>query len=313
MKIKSLLALLAVLLLSGSLSLMAQEDGGQDTENLDDEDSITLTVDGLERSFYAHVPPAYDEAESYPLVIGLHGAGGSAVDMAYFTDMIGLADEYGFLLAFPNAVDARWSYLDVPLDAGDPNVDDVKFISEMIDWFGTTYSLDADRVYAMGYSNGGLMATRLRCSLQDKVTAIAVVGATMTFGLAQECLEADPMPYMLILGTQDTAFPWMGITQIEDGILYGSFSLAQTTSFMGSLNRCIAQPEVEPVAIEESPVGVLEQSYTQCAEEMLLYALIDFGHDWPSTPRIVLRYGAVGTIEQGMWEFFERHTRAGDN
>lgn len=299
---KAVFVICLLLLLHIVNPALAQESGGE-----------TITHDGIERTYYVYVPESYDGSQAVPLVIGLHGAGGSAVEMAYFTNLDDIADVNGFLLVYPNAIDARWDYLDVPLEEGDTVVDDVGFIGALIDKMTEDYRIDESRVYVFGFSNGGLMSVRLRCALADRLAAVAAIGATMTFGLSQECLTVDPLPYFLALGTQDSAFPWQGQIEVENGVMYGTFSLSQTISFMVSINACDATPEVNPVAIPNSPVGVIRQVHNSCADgaEVVFYALIDLDHTWPTTPVIVLESGETGSIEQAMWEFFARHARKG--
>lgn len=296
------IVLILIVMLFVSNVVNGQEDG-----------AASLIHDDLERTYYVFVPDDYDEAEPVPLVIGLHGAGGSAVEMAYFTNLDGIANDNGFILVYANAADGRWSYLDVPLDAQDTVHDDEGFIGALIDTMKEQYAIDENRVYVFGFSNGGLMTVRLRCTLTKRLAAVATIGATMTVGLSQQCLEADPLPYFIALGTEDSAFPWQGVMQVENGTMYGSFSVAQTISFMASLNGCAAAPEVNPVAVQDSPVGVLRQAHTNCTDnaDILLYALINLDHVWPTTPLIVLESGETGSIEQAMWEFFARQEREG--
>ena len=274
------------------------------------QDGNILIHDGEERTYYVAVPENY-AGDPTPLILALHGAGGSGLEIAFSTLWARLADLDDYIVAFPDGIDKRWSYLDIPVTADDTNPDDVGFLTALIDKLSEDYAIDTDQIYIVGFSNGGLMAGRLRCALDDQLAAVAAIGATMTFGIAQECLEADPLPFMMILGTQDAAFPFQGEIRAESGTIRGSFSFAQTLSFMASLNGCIQEPEYNSIAAEQSRFNIVEEAYRNCANgtEVVAYGIVDMQHTWPHPAVVRLQSGAPGRIEQAIWQFFSQHER----
>ncbi|UCE26200.1 MAG: phospholipase, partial [Candidatus Coatesbacteria bacterium] len=69
----------------------------------------TITVDGVEREYYVHVPEGYDGPEPVPLVLALHGGGGKAEKMDKLTGFNDVADREGFIVVYPQGEDKHWN------------------------------------------------------------------------------------------------------------------------------------------------------------------------------------------------------------
>ena len=112
----------------------------------------TLTSQGVERSYRLRAPPSFHNAERAPLVVVLHGATGNAgrVELRYHWDS--LSDRDGFFVVYPQGVLDQWN---AALDPG--GVDDVGFLTALIDHLVRTFPIDPNRVYVAGMSNGGAM------------------------------------------------------------------------------------------------------------------------------------------------------------
>ncbi len=270
----------------------------------------TLDHDGLARTYELYIPEDYSEAVPVPLMIVLHGAGGDGRGIANGVGFNALADEEGFIVAYPDAIGARWSYLDVPIDAQDSMADDLGYINALIDTLSIEYVINENRVYIVGFSNGGIMAGRLRCDADDRIAGVMVVAATMTFGISQTCLDAAPMPFALILGTEDQVFPLTGILQVENGMMYGSFSVPQTLSFMGSLNGCSLTQQAAQISAEGSPVRVFKQM-PQCppTAPVVFYGILAGDHRWPGGLNILDADGQIITMEAEIWRFLSAYER----
>jgi len=142
----------------------------------------SLKHDAKERTFHVHLPPSYyNTKDNLPLVIGLHGGGGSGVQFEAQTDLDAKADAENFIIVYPdgltnpNATTTRtWNAGKCcAQNASTLNVDDVGFISDLIDQLKTTYRVDAKRVYATGHSNGAMLCYRLASELSSKLAAVA--------------------------------------------------------------------------------------------------------------------------------------------
>lgn len=300
--VKHFVIFLIALLLGATLPVAAQ----------DNMSAGTLVHDGLERSYLTVLPPGYDAAQPAPLVIVLHGATMDGVSMMLVSEFNESAAAAGHILVYPNGIGGRWNSSAEP-DPENNIPDDVGFVNALIDEMAANYAIDLNRVYVTGYSNGGRMAYKLGCQMADRVAAVAVWAATPRFQTAQECVDLNPapVPYLIIWGTRDSAFPWQGYAVIEEGVLDGAFSASQMMSFLPDLNGCERPSQTDIVAAEDSPVNVIRDSFTTCQNgvEVTLYALIDADHSWPVRPVVLLENGEPGTLREAAWEFFGRHTR----
>lgn len=297
------LAFLGVILLLCALPLKAQ--------GTSDPRIVTLAHGGYERSYILYVPAEVQSPA--PLVIALHGAGGVGAEMLAYSGLTELADSVGFVVAFPDGIQQGWNYLEADqLHPSDLYTDDLGFLRVLIPHVGQQVPIDEDRVYIIGFSNGGLLALRAGCSLQDTVAAVAIYGANFRERLVEHCLNAKPYPFLFVLGMRDEAFPWAGEVWFNaSGDFRSTFSMQQTLTLLTSLNRCLRQGESQPVNLENAPIRVVRNSYSACADnsEIVLYGLVDFGHQWAGRMPIILPNGATGTINEAVWEFFQQHPR----
>ncbi|MFZ5470257.1 MAG: alpha/beta hydrolase family esterase [Myxococcota bacterium] len=139
----------------------------------------------------------------------LHGGGGNAEDTQNAMGLDAIADAEGFIAVYPNGTGrkvlgklfATWSSDEQCCgDALKENVDDVAFISLLIDTLVKEQQVDPKRVYATGLSNGGNMSHRLGCELAQKLAAIAPMGALRVLA---GCAPSRPVPVMIVHGTAD--------------------------------------------------------------------------------------------------------------
>jgi polyhydroxybutyrate depolymerase len=85
-----------------------------------------------------------------------------------------VANEEGFIVAYPDGVENSWNgavqVLDTP--AAERDLDDVGFLSALIDQLSSEFSIDPSGVYATGISNGGQMAYRLAEDLGERIAPL---------------------------------------------------------------------------------------------------------------------------------------------
>lgn len=175
------------------------------------------TIGPDDRRARVTLPNGYDEAESYPVVMLLHGYGASGlIQGAYFT-IPALARDMGFIGIIPDGTtDAGgnqfWNATDACCDFGPTGVDDVAYLSDLIDEALETYAADPDRVYLIGHSNGGFMSYRMACDASDKIAGlVSLAGAT--WGDPMDCGEPTrPVSVLQIHGTADGTIAYSGGT-----------------------------------------------------------------------------------------------------
>ena len=139
----------------------------------------TLVHEGVERRYLLHRPSQRETGTLAPLVLVLHGGGGTPEQMDRGTNhaMSAEASRRGFLLVFPEGMERAWNdgrteHLRKPLGRKEAH-DDVGFLSALIDRMVAEHGADPERVYATGISNGGFMSVRLAMELSGKVAAVA--------------------------------------------------------------------------------------------------------------------------------------------
>ncbi|HEY9066841.1 MAG TPA: hypothetical protein VIO33_17795 [Burkholderiaceae bacterium] len=137
----------------------------------------SLTSDGVQRTYWVEMPANYDPNKTYPVVIGLHWRGGSADEVHGWTGFFGLKNEYGNNAIFvaPQGLDAGWA---------NPGDRDIRFMRSMISQVQHGACTDIQRVFATGFSFGGMMSNAIGCQMGDVVRAIAPMAGSLWSGCA---------------------------------------------------------------------------------------------------------------------------------
>src|SRR5690242_12807999 len=129
-----------------------------------------ITVDGTNRTYHLFIPDHSDPNKKLPLVIMLHGGGGTGEQMIRFTHFNDLAEEDTFLVVYPDGLHRAWN--DHRIGEKLPHEqDDVKFISMLIDELVEHHQADPKRVFATGISNGAIFSLFLAQELSEKILA----------------------------------------------------------------------------------------------------------------------------------------------
>ncbi len=223
----------------------------------------SIMHDGLEREYIMYVPSS--SGPNGPLVFSLHGYDVPAEDHMNFTFMKEVADTAGFIVCYPKAIDNKWNsgtFLSTP------NVDDVGFISALIDTLQADYAIDLDRIYVFGFSNGGSMTFRLACELNDRFAKAASVSGAMT---TASCNSAFPIPMLFMHGTADQTVFYHDVEETMDQWL--------------AINGCVLPadtirlPDIDPWDGGYIDVFI----HRNCTENssVLLYKMYGGGHTWP--------------------------------
>lgn len=138
--------------------------------------SSNFLIDGVQRNFTYYMPVNYGKRDIYPLVIILHDTGKSSQDVikSYGDKIQTMADSFSCIVIYPDAVAGRWNDKMSESFPATDTINDVGFISILIDYFRDVYYCDTKRVYVAGLGNSGKLAYRLSCDIAFKITAIAV-------------------------------------------------------------------------------------------------------------------------------------------
>ena len=204
---------------------------------------VPLVAQG--RSFNVHVPASYDEAESMPAVVLLHGYSGTGDWAEAYMRFEPLSEKRGFLYLHPdglfdclepprrfwNATDACCNFCSLPID-------DVGFLEAVLDELEARFNVDPKRIYFVGHSNGGFMAYRMACEVPDRIAAIVSL-AGATWDASQACAAAKPVHVLQIHGTNDDTILYEG-----GNILFSTYPGAlETVEMWADSNGCALTPD----------------------------------------------------------------------
>jgi polyhydroxybutyrate depolymerase len=176
----------------------------------------TTTVDsffvgGKWRSYRIYKPNIYTGVTPVPLILNFHGYTSNAFQQQYYGNFMPVADTANFIIVHPQGTNDP-VYNTPYWNAGiyGTGVNDVQFISQLIDTIKAGFNIDPSSVYSTGLSNGGFMSNYLACNLSNKIAAIASVAGTMFTGWYGSCLPGRPVPALHIHGTNDPTVPYNG-------------------------------------------------------------------------------------------------------
>jgi polyhydroxybutyrate depolymerase len=158
--------------------------------------------------------------------------------------------------------------------------DDVEFLNQMLDQMAAKFSVDADRIYATGLSEGGFMAMRVGCAMADRIAAIAPVGAAMPKTMI--CLPSRPVPVVMINGTSDPIVPHGGGT--EHNLQLPVLSVDDTAKAWGRIDRCAEKPAYSKLpAREKGGMETKIETYDGCHQDaqVVSYSVKGGGNTWP--------------------------------
>jgi polyhydroxybutyrate depolymerase len=236
--------------------------------------TISLSIDGVERSSLLHVPQGLAAGTPLPLVVVFHGAFMDGPQMVEVTGFSDRADSDGFLVAYPSAVGERSAW-NTPEAAG--QADDVAFERALVDEIETSYCVDQHRVYAAGLSMGGAMAQLAACR-DKRIVAIALVAAV--HGVAgTQCLPRRDVPAVSVHGMLDPLVPWRGglnpLPEFADHPAYDD--VLEWAGTWAARNGCDRRPH------ELEPVGdwVVPFEWKRCRAQVVVYRVGNGGHNWP--------------------------------
>lgn len=253
-----------------------------------------LTVGGLNRTYQVHAPPGLNNPAG--LVLNLHGAGMTGQAQAGATNYNAIADQYGFVVAYPDGIDMSWADgrgASLPDRQG---VDDVGFLVALTDRLRQEYGVDPGRVFVTGTSAGGFMASRLACQRADVFAAAAPVAATLASGFS--CAPSQPVSVLTVHGTSDPVVPFGGGPMLGRGGASDIVSAAAMAQRWRDIDGC-------PAPVEQVQGNVHRFVATGCAAgtEVEFVQIDGGGHVWPGG------LFAPFDASQATGQFFATHGR----
>ena len=243
--------------------------------------------------------------ENCPLVFVCHGYTGTAQGIMNYSDFNNLATEYGFAVCYPQGIEDSGgnTFFNVGYDfQNNETVDDVAFLEDLITLFSADNSINPDKVFCTGMSNGGDFCYLLACEASESFLGVAPIAGMIMQDIMDDCNPSQNVGILEIHGTQDNVTYYNGDVNNQDG--WGAYpSIPATIDFFVDmydleLNSTGNFPNIsnnDGSTVSYEKYGVDEE----CAK-VWLYTVNGGGHDWP---------GAYGNMDidssREAWLFFE--------
>lgn len=282
---------------------------------------------GTGRHYLISVPSRYSPNHRHPLLLVFHGGGGNPEQVLKSSDIVEKAEKENWLLVAP-AGSGRFARRLLTWNVGfgfgyamRNRVDDIGFVRHLLQLLKANYSIDANRVYATGISNGGILCHLLAAELSDQIAAIAPIVATAG-GRAKEqrlwTIPATPNRAVSVIafnGALDERVPseggWQKRFTGHDPV--EMWSVKQTIDFWVRHNRCNETPTVENNEVKQ--YRRFTHSGCRAGSEVTQYILLNQGHAWPGGKKGYWRADPPSQLVSAndlMFEFFKRHPEKAD-
>lgn len=265
--------------------------------------TASITHGGLQRDYILYVPANYTGTTAVPLLFNFHGYTSNATEQMWYGDFRAIADTAGFLIVHPEGKLDGSGNTHFNVGWGGSSINDVGFTSALIDSLLLDYSIDEDRVYSTGMSNGGFMSFRLACELSNRIAGIASVTGSIVPQTMTNCAASHTTPIMQFHGTSDATVPYTGGTGWTQPI-------SSLVNYWANFNNCA------PVLIESVPNintvdGSTVEKYSYLngdnCTDVIHYKITNGGHTWPGTA-----FSSAGTNQDinastEIWKFLSRY------
>jgi len=264
----------------------------------------TIQDGGIQREYIYYHPGS--APPNCPLVFVCHGYTGSAEGIMNYSEFNQLADEYGFAVCYPQGIEDGGgnTFFNVGYDfQNNETVDDVAYLQNLNSYFQNAYSLDADKVFCTGMSNGGDLCYMLACQASETFRGVAPIAGMIMQDIMDDCNPTSEVSILEVHGTQDNVTYFDGDPNNIDG--WGAYpSIPETITFFNNLfGLQLVSTENFPNINTNDGSTVSSEKYgsSNSCTEVWLYTVQGGGHDWP---------GAYGNMDieasREAWLFFDQ-------
>jgi polyhydroxybutyrate depolymerase len=247
----------------------------------------------------------------------LHGGSGNYQSVQGFTQMNFVSNQNDFLAVYPQGIGNAppgYSWADGRNTSADQaGIDDVGFMSKLINTLYNDYNIDTNRVYICGFSNGGFMTQRLACETPELFAAIGGLGCSIDTNLIQTCNPNLAVPMAYFSGTADPEVPYTGGAMNNPNVT-PIVAVDTAVQFWVDNNNCQTMEPVvkipDNVPEDSSTVELYKYTDCDCDADINFFKIIDGGHTWPGVP--VPQFPQLGNTNEDihasflLWSFFNQ-------
>lgn len=264
---------------------------------------VSMTFDGIARTYILDGTPG---GAVKPLILFLHGLGGTAQGAEQGSHLGMIADRAGFLVVFPQGLANQWNHypngqptpaaMQRAQSAGTLVPDDAGFLKAIIAALVQQGVADPRRIYIGGVSEGSFMALRMLCDDAGQFAAMALIADGMPIPMGADCHPARPMPVLIEKGTADDHVPYNG-GQILDRE-FSVWSADQLNSFFVALDGCDKTPTITPLP-NGGRFRIDHVVWAQCSAGPVDFLRINGG------PHTLFQFPPPAPT---LWTFFKAHS-----
>jgi polyhydroxybutyrate depolymerase len=215
------------------------------------------------RPYSLGVPSSYDASKPTPLVLLLHGYSASSFAQVRLFGLLDGSEKHGYLIAYPDGLtdaDGKqfWNATDACCNFDNNPVDDVAYLSAVLDDVQAKYNVDPKRIFVIGHSNGGYMAHRLGCDVGERLAAIVSL-AGMQWKDPAKCPAAAKLNVLQVHGDDDNTVYYQGSARYP--------SAPETVAIWAAKNGCtgaLVGDETMDLVVDVAGAETLKQAYEGC-------------------------------------------------
>lgn len=271
----------------------------------------TMTYGGTTRQYLEYVPSSYNGGPA-PVLFVLHGLGDDMNNMFTGTGFKQVADQHGWIVITPQALEASVSLMGQNISLGtawnsgvsanlsflgniivNDGVDDSGFIMAILDDLISTYNVDQANVFSMGFSMGGFMSNRLAIEHGDRINAIAAVSGT----IGNEVKTLTPVANVNTLHFHGTSDSTVGYDNADFNVMVTSASVGlgaeAAVDYWRNYNQCNTTPTVTNFPNSAND-GLTFEKYAydngNNGSKTHFIKVIGGDHTWYSTPNNDIDY-----------------------
>ena len=282
-------------------------------EYLEGLSSYNIQHGGLNREYLLYIPPNIESRTNLPVIFNFHGYQGQADDFFNWTNLVNIADENGVVLVYPQGAllpggASHWNAApgnsNLQSFINKSNVDDLGFFNLLLDEVNQNNIIDLKRIYAIGYSNGGMFSHFLACNTDKIFAAIGDVAGTMLSDTYDSCDPSSPTPLLKIHGTSDNVVAYDGFDQqgfktVNEVVEFWKLNNNSNDSYI--FNSMISSSWANYMG----PVDFEKYTYESDLNgpSIVHYKMLSGGHWWNYSLDNDLKTSTL------LWEFFSKHSR----